>query len=360
MNATSPRLMQAVSDLHRAFFTGIVLGVVARRGPSAAADLVFAVFRRQQRERFLPGLAKLGLTDLPDAVACAQYHYLSNRIGGVSVEYMRESDRKAWIRYAPPRWLWWGTALCGIPGKVSRAMLRGWHAQNGVSLGNPRLGFVCTKQAADGQDGLEGYYLEHDHDLAPEERLRFSRGEEAPDFDPAKAPWVPASDWPEERLRKAHRGYAMEYVRTAIQSALDVFGPDEARHLVGLAGRQVGMQHFHALAEAAGGVEQGALGFARWMRAMAEATGEAEPWIEEGDGAVRLGQSGWSLMRGVAQLHPAGFDCWSALWQGALAAHDRRLKMTPEQRPAGADGPISWIIGNRPKGSPGCSATSSL
>jgi hypothetical protein len=41
-------------------------------------------------------------------------------------------------------------------------MLRGWHAHNGVALGCPRLGFVCTDQTADGQPGLEGYYLEHD------------------------------------------------------------------------------------------------------------------------------------------------------------------------------------------------------
>ena len=146
----SAALIQAVADLHRAAFTGTVLATVARRGTSAAADLVFAVFRRQHHERFLPGLQKLGLAGLPHAVAAAQYHYLSNRIGGVSVEYMRETDGKAWIRYAPPRWLWHGTAICGIPGEVSRAMLRGWHAHNGVSLGNPRLGFVCTGQVADG------------------------------------------------------------------------------------------------------------------------------------------------------------------------------------------------------------------
>ena len=52
-------------------------------------------FRRQHLEKFLPGLAKLGLSALPHAVACAQYHYLSNHLGGVRVEYMYESDRKA-------------------------------------------------------------------------------------------------------------------------------------------------------------------------------------------------------------------------------------------------------------------------
>jgi hypothetical protein len=34
-------------------------------------------------------------------------------------------------------------------------MLRGWHANNGVVLNNPRLGFVCTGQTVDGQPGLK-------------------------------------------------------------------------------------------------------------------------------------------------------------------------------------------------------------
>ena len=149
---------RSVADLYHAFFTGLILTVVTRRGTADAAEFVFRVFRRQQQERFLPGLEKLGLSHLPPAVAAAQYHYLSNWIGGVHVEYMYETDRKAWIRYPPPRWIWRGTAICGVPGEVSRAMLRGWHANNGVALGNLKLGFVCTKQSVDGQDGLEGYY----------------------------------------------------------------------------------------------------------------------------------------------------------------------------------------------------------
>lgn len=89
-------------------------------GSPATGTLIFC---KQRRERFLPGLQKLGLDKLPSAVAAAQYHYLSNHIGGVSVEFMYESDRKAWIRYAAPRWLWSGTALCGVPPEVSRARL---------------------------------------------------------------------------------------------------------------------------------------------------------------------------------------------------------------------------------------------
>src|SRR3984893_15074279 len=115
---------RSVADLYHAYFTGLVLTVVTRRGTADAAEFVFRVFRRQQQERFLPGLKKLGLSQLPPAVAAAQYHYLSNWIGGVSVEYMYETDRKAWIRYTPPRWIWRGTAICGVPGEVSRAAIR--------------------------------------------------------------------------------------------------------------------------------------------------------------------------------------------------------------------------------------------
>jgi len=164
------RAWHALADLYHAYFTGLIMALVTRRGSAAAAEFVFRVFRRQHHERFLAGIEKFGLTAAPHAVAAAQYHYLSNQIGGVNVEYMRESDRKAWIRYPPPRWIWRGTAICAIPGEVSAAMLRGWHAHNGVSLRNPRLGFVCTRQTVDGDNGLEGFYYEYDRDLAPEER----------------------------------------------------------------------------------------------------------------------------------------------------------------------------------------------
>jgi hypothetical protein len=141
-----------------------------------AAELVFRLFRRQQLEKFLPGLEKLGLRGLPDAVACAQYHYLSNDVGGVRVEYMAESDRKAWVRYVPPRRLYEGATICAVPSEVTRAILRGWHANNGVLLGNDRLGFVCTKMTTDGQPGLEGYYFEADHpQLCDDVRLRCGR-----------------------------------------------------------------------------------------------------------------------------------------------------------------------------------------
>ncbi|MFO1116632.1 MAG: hypothetical protein U1E28_13180 [Beijerinckiaceae bacterium] len=315
---------RALSRLYHAFLTGSLLRVASRRGSQDASELLFRIFRRQHLATFRPGLEKLGLTGLPDAVACAQYHYLSNQIGGVRVEYMPESDRKAWVRYAPPRWIWEGTAICGVTGDMSRAILRGWHAHNGVTLGNPRLGFVCTKQTPDGQDGLEGYYYEYDRDLRDDERLRFSRSEEAPPFDPARAPVLPAASWPQERLDKAARNYTMEYVRSLIPEAIDLFGPDDARFLIGGAAKLVGMHFYDECRAILGQTQAGADAFAEFFVAMAAAGDEVCSRPAE-RGPVQFAQTGWRLMRGLEPLHPAAFDIWNELWVGCLAAHDRFL-----------------------------------
>ena len=340
MATADERGWDTVAEWYHGFFTGMVLSAVGRRSPRAAADLVFAVFRRQHREMFLPGLRKLGLDGLPPAVAAAQYHYLSNAIGGVSVEYVYESDRKAWVRYPPPRWMWQGTAICAVPGEVSRAMLHAWHGENGATLGNPNVGMVCTGQTVEGDPGLEGYFQEYDAPLALEERVRFARHESMPDFDPARAPVLPA-DWTPSRQRKAHRNYAIAYIRTAIPAAIQLWGAEEAVALLGLTGRLVGMQLYHQTAAGLGlTASGGAEGFAAFMQALALAQGDRA----ERSGAT-LRQTSWQAMRGVADLHPAAFLCWNALLEGALAAHDRRLQLMVTARLDLGDPAFVWQVG---------------
>jgi len=338
---------KAIATLYHAYFTGIVLYTVSRLGSAKAEELVYEVFCHQRRERFLPGLEKLGLRKLPHAVAAAQYHYLSNHIGGVSVEYMYESDRKAWIRYAAPRWVWSGTALCGIPPEVSRAMLAGWHAQNGVMLKNPRLGFVCTKQTVDGQSGLEGYYCEYDHDLAPHERLRFSRQEDAPDFDPAMAPKLPTDTWPVARLAKAHRNYAMEYVRSAYAVALQLWGPDAARHHLQMAGRLIGMQFYHEVAQGLGGeYVASAQGLSHFLQDLVDAHGDAATVVKEGAGFV-VQQKGWSFMEGLNDVSNSLAHAWGGLIEGASQAHNRRLVLGYAVQAATDEVQLAWHVRDR-------------
>lgn len=330
----------ALARLYHGWVTGLILTVVTQAGAAAAAELVFRLFRCQHREKFLPGLAKLGLDGLPDAVAAARYHYLSNRIGGVRVEYIEEGPRKAWIRYPPPRWMWQGTAICAVPSAVSRAMLRGWHAQNGVSLGNPGLGFVCTKQTVDEQDALEGYFYDFGRALAPEERLRFSLGEEAPLFDPAAAPRLPEGEWSPERLAKARRNYAIDYVRSALPELYGLFGAERADALAGRAAYLVGMQLCEEIKAELGVSEGGAAGFAELFRRLAAAQGEEAGIAREGE-AMLIRQRSWRRLAAPETDAADGFMPWNRLWEGCLAAHDRSLRWRVERR---AEGEIVWRL----------------
>ncbi len=322
---------RAVAKLYNALMTGLVLTLVSRNGADAATRFVFGHFRRQHLEKFLPGLKKLNLEALPDAIVCAQYHYFSNALGGVKTEYVAESDRKAWVRYPPPRWIWQGTAICAVPREVNEAMLHGWHGHNGVSLKNPRLGFVCTGQTVEGDPGLEGYYFEYDHQIGPEQRVRFAPGERMPKFDPAKAPKLDSANWPEERLRKVERSYAMEYVRALLPTMQNLFGAKEGSALVARTARLIGLQFFEETFAMVG-----ADSFCTYLEAMQCAQGER---LSRNDDTIV--QDGWRLLDGIVLADTTlAFRAWNALWEGALAAHNRDATLMTER----SGGTITWRL----------------
>ena len=340
--------LAAVAGLYHAYQTGLMLTVTLKRGREDAADWTRALFRRQHHAKFRSSFDKLGLTGMPDAQAAAAYHYLSNQVGGVDVEYMAESETKAWVRFPPPRWIYPGASICGIPSEVSRAMLEGWYAENGPSLNNPRLGFVCTSQTTDGQHGLAGYFLEHDRDLSADERLRFRPGEMPPRFDSAKAPTLPANDWPAERLAKAGRNYAMEYVNTGLPLLTELFGPSDGGYLGRHTGRLIGAQGYRAMAESfglkpsAGGAE----GFAHLLKAMAAAEGDAAEISQDADGAWLVHRPSWRLGRDMDQPHPAVFEAWHGLIEGLLVSHDRFVVLNLTHRLDQGDDAILWRVRN--------------
>lgn len=338
--------LAAVAELYHAYQTGLMLTIALKRGKDDAAKWTRALFRRQHHAKFRSSFDKLGLTGMPDAQAAAAYHYLSNRVGGVDVEYVAESETKAWVRFPPPRWIYPGASICGIPSEVSRAMLEGWYQENGPSLNNPRLGFVCTSQTMDGQHGLAGYFQEYDHDLAPEERLRFRPGEQPPRYDPAKAPVLPASGWPAERLAKANRNYAMEYPRTGLPLLTELFGPSDGGFLGRHTGRLIGAQGYPAMAEGLGfkPTEGGAGGFAKILQAMARAEGDNAEISQTSDGAWLVERPSWRLGRGMDQPHPAVFEAWHGLIEGLIASHDRFAILMLAHRLDQGDDAIRWRI----------------
>lgn len=346
------RAWEAVAEFYHTYMTGLILTVASRRGGVDAAEWLYRVFRHQHHEKFLSSFDKLGLRGMPDAVACAAYHYLSNAVGGVGVEFMRESDAKAWVRFVPPRWIYPGAAICGVPSEVSRAILRGWYAHNGVSLGNPRLGFVCTAQTTDGQHGLAGYFQEYDRDLELDERLLFSPGEMPPPFDPAAAPVLPEAAWPAKRRAKAARNYAMEYIRSSLPRLAEVFGPAEASHLGRVTGQLVGAQAYRTCAshmDLDGCLDSDSddgQAFGRWLVALAGAEGDTAT-LEVRDAVVVVRRTGWRLMRGIDALPSSVFEGWNGLLEGALAVHNRFLVLEVRQRPDWGDPVIEWRIRRR-------------
>ena len=318
--------------LHHQYFLGLQLMVSAERGKEVIGEWMFRLFRRQHEDKFLSSFHKLNLNGLPHAVACAKYHVLSNNVGGVRVEYMEESDKKAWVRFRFPRWLYDGPAICGIPVEAGRGFLKGWYAHNGVSLKNPRLGYVCVSEDLTGQFGFCGYFQEYDRELAPDERLRFAPNETPPPFDPAQQPTPPTEHWNEERLSKAARNYAMEYCRNGINELVGVIGRDDAVDIGKRTARLTGLQQYPHMADALGctdGDVADAAGFlARAFAGMGDDS-SVENSADRRFAVVR--QSNLRIVRGMQdEQRDDMLSCWVELWRGAVSSHRAFIDVSAE------------------------------
>jgi len=323
--------IRAQAHIHHAYFLGLQLIVSSQCSKAEVGDWMFRLFRRQHLDKFLSSFNKLGLNGLPGAVACAKYHALSNSMGGVGVEYIYESDSKAWVRFRYPRWMYHGPTLCGIPVEVSRGFLNGWYAHNGISLGNPRLGFVCVSEDMTGDFGLCGYFKEYDHELAEDERLQFAKGELPPPFISDDQPAPPQGQWGEARLAKANRNYALDYIRNGLSALTSVAGESKCRHLAGRAARLIGLQYFAETASMIGAVDGALEDAADYLKVMFEGMGD-EASLEVNSQGIALRQTGLRILRDLAdQEAMLIFDCWTELWRGT-ASSQRQIKTLDVER----------------------------
>jgi len=336
--------IEAQADLHHQYLLGLQLMVATQAGAEVVGEWMFRLFRRQHEQKFLSSFAKLGLQGLPDAVACAQYHVLSNSMGGVAVEYMYESDRKAWVRFRYPRWMYDGPTLCGVPVEASRGFLRAWYAQNGVSLQNPRLGFVCVSEDMTGQFGLCGYFREYDHVLSEAERLQFAPNERPPPYDASQQPQPPADQWDGLRLARANRNYAVEYIRNGIDALRSVVGRQRTLVLAQKAARLTGLQQCARLAMGIGVDASGDGGpreAGHFLAILFSGMGDPCELAEQADGSVRLRQSGLRVVRDLpAAERELLLACWIELWRGAV--HAQRTFMDVEALVT--DAHIDWHL----------------
>lgn len=328
--------IKAQAHIHHAYLLGLQLMVSSRLGPDVMEDWMFRLFRRQHLDKFLSSFEKLGLSAEPDAVACAKYHVLSNGIGGVPVEYMAESDSKAWLRFRYPRWMYHGPTICGIPVGVSRGFLKGWYAHNGVSLGNPRLGFVCVSEDMTGEFGLCGYFREFDYALRDEERLQFARDELPPVFSEEDQPKPPAAEWSAERLEKANRNYALDYIRNGLPALAEVIGSQKTIELGGLAARLIGLQYYAETREMLGAVDADLLSAFNYIDGMMTGLGDTVNMLEESGpqenqhlDKLRFEQTGLRILRDLdAKDRSLVLSCWRELWVGAVKSHRHMMDLT--------------------------------
>jgi hypothetical protein len=317
------KAMQAQATLHHAYFLGLQLMVASRESVAVVGEWIFRLFRQQHEDHFLASFEKLELDGLPDAVACARYHVLSNSIGGVPVEYVEESEKKAWVRFRYPRWMFAGPTLCGMPVEASRGFLRGWYAHNGVSLGNPRLGFVCVSEDMTGQFGFCGYFKEYEHELNDDARLRFAFDEYPPAFVAASQLQPPTALWSPERLAKANRNYAVAYVKNAVLKLIEVVGRERGRELACLAARLIGLQYYQQLAELVGARDGDYQDTADFLAVMFRGMGdEATIRVDADKRRSVIGHQGLRIVRGLdASDRDDLLTCWMELWLGTIHSH---------------------------------------
>jgi hypothetical protein len=240
-----------------------------------------------------------------------------------------------------------GPTVCGIPIEASRGFLEGWYAHNGVSLRNPRLGFVCVSEDMTGEFGLCGYFLEHDRDLAPSERLRFARDERPPRWDPARQPRPPEAQWSAERLRKAARNYAMEYLRNGLAELAALVGDDDARELAARSARLIGLQYWRETAALVGAADGGADRAADYLARMFAGMGDACRVLPGATAqAAVLEQRGLRVLRDIADAGAREqlWHAWCELWQGALAAHETLPSASIERFEAHGQPCARWTI----------------
>ena len=328
---TDTTAIQVQARFHHQYFLGLQLMVSVEKGADTIGDWMFKLFRKQHEDKFLSSFNKLGLDDLPHAVACAKYHALSNGVGGVRVEYIAETDRKAWVRFRYPRWMYDGPAICGVPIEAGRGFLKGWYAQNGVSLKNPRLGFVCVSEDLTGQFGFCGYFKEFNTELSSKERLQFAPNERPPRFDPAQQPVPPNEHWTKERLNKAKRNYSIEFCRNGLKELMNIIGNKDALDIGMRAARLTGLQQYPRMAADLDCVDGSLVDAADFLTKAMKGMGDTIN-RETKTNELIIRQSPLRIVRDINGVErDTILSCWVELWRGAIKSHREFLELSAEE-----------------------------
>lgn len=225
-------------------WSGLHIVTLREKGDPALHKLWLRLLAAHQGEKYKEGLLKLGIHESePPAVKAAKYHYFTNIMGGLKMDYVEESPKKVWIRYLSPAWTYPGVSLLAVPTNIRRTGFSGWHPFNGKLMGCPRLGWVATKFVTEGYPYDEGYFIEHDHDLAPGEEMRYEVVQKTPECDRSQLPELDPDMWPEARQLKAHRNWSKGYVKTTVEQLQLMYGENATNYIVSEVMRGLAIQY---------------------------------------------------------------------------------------------------------------------
>lgn len=291
-------------------FSGLTAVTYRELGERAVNDLWFRVLTSHQGDRYVEGLRRLGIDGDPPAVAAAKYHYFTNIIGGLEMEYVRESDTKVWIRYMAPMWTYAGVAIMAMPASIRRTVFAAWHPRNGRYMGCPRLGYVATKFSMDGDPYDEGYFIEYDHDIAEEETYRIEVASHTPEFHAESAPQLDPHLWPEERILKARPKFSAGYVQATIDSLYWAVGELKTHHILRTTMRFLAIQMAPQLAAQAGLTDRTVRGIARFHHTLLTSMRRTAQLEDRGDHASRVTLRSYEPFdaRYPPELHHAFFE----------------------------------------------------
>lgn len=234
-------------------FAGLTTVTFREKGADGVKRLWAGLLSGNQQESFLRGLDKLGIDRKgPPAVVAGTYHYLTNVIGGLHMQYIEESPQKVWNRNMGPMWAYPGLSILALPPELRRVIMASWHPQDGRMLGSRRLGWVITKTQMEGEPYDEGYFQEYAHDLSDGELVRYELAARTPECDLARQPVLDPRTWPPLRIFKARRSYARGYVASALEGLLALHGERATAYVLQQTMQGVANQFTPELADALG------------------------------------------------------------------------------------------------------------
>lgn len=302
---------ELASHVWRLMFGGLTAIVYRQRGAEAFQALRVAVLGHHQSGHYREGLRKLGIRDdEPPAVAAAKYHFLSNAMGGLSMQYIEESPRKVWLRYLGPMWTFPGMTMLALPSTMRRSDFTAWHPRNGILMDCPRLGWVSTKSISEGDPYDEGYFREYEHDLGDAERMGYETVLATPEWDPARQPALDPLDWPASRRLKAQRRFAGAYVESTVEVIARTYGEREAAWVVSQTMAMLASQYTSELVRDLDTGGTGAQAVSTFFRRLLRACGQRHTVLIDAPGRVELRLEGLAPFTGPVpeRIRDACFD----------------------------------------------------